>query len=411
MTKGTKLPTPSSSRLHLKKPLMYLNFSKKQKLAAYDYLINSSKLPRYTPIFDEDDIDILNSYSDSVSDLLDEAQRRTNSKRARNLQEVALIKAYKRMYDSGDAKTFMDVVRTVYGEPSEELFWYILEETIDYAHHQAKDKNILDEVIRLINLRRMDKKPGAYAIHTKTKVFKETQQIFKQSYAKEVAELKKVVATKPKIHRYSQEEIIQLFEALLKFYGLEKHGWKVVANDKTERATVNYENKKISVAPGPFRLSRARAIGWALHEVGVHAVARQHVSRSASVLGERRVIEEGLGTFIEQMVFSRFQPVRSLRYIALGLALGIDGKPRNAKEVYEIIWRLRYLGGVAKNKRFAKEYAAKEVIRIFRGMPLYQKGVVITKDRAYIEGNQLIWGHIEAHGPQFIFEKLLGKRT
>jgi hypothetical protein len=43
-------------------------------------------------------------------------------------------------------------------------------------------------------------------------------------------------------------------------------------------------------------------------------------------------------------------------------------------------------------------------------MPLNQKGVVITKDRAYIEGNQLIWEYIEENGAGFIFERLLGKK-
>jgi hypothetical protein len=395
----------------VKKPLVLLNFPNKQKMAAYEYLLNSSELPAYYPAFDEETEEILSTNKKSALNLLAESKELPNKRAAKKLQEIALLKAYKQMYDTGATKPFKQAVKVMYGSPDKDLFWSVLEETLDHAYHNAKSPDLLKEVQRLISLRKTLSRPNTQFISTRSNIFKKSKTIFKLSFSEELAVLRKEVAPKPWVHRYSQKELIDLFNALVKYYKLDEQGWVVEGGSKAEKAMVNYDIKTISVADGSFRLSRPRAIGWALHEVGVHAFARPHISQHARTLGDRRIIEEGLGVFIEQMVFTRFQPVRHLRYIALGLALGLDGNPRNAKEVYEIIWRLRYLGGVAKSKKFAKEYAAKEVVRVFRGMPLDQKGLVITKDRAYIEGSQLIWAFIEKNGPEFIFEKLLGKNV
>jgi hypothetical protein len=393
------------------RPISYINFPNNQKIEAYEYLLNSTKLPDYKPSFDKCAEEALSKNKKSVKALLSESLKLTSSQDAKKLQEIALIKAYKELYDAGNADQFMEAVKLAYGYPNKDLFWSILEETFDQAYQNSKKPDLLIEVQKLINLRRIPVNVNANIIHARSKVFKESKEIFKPAYKEELRLLRKLVASKPWVHRYSQDELLELFNALLKYYELDKKGWVVETGNRAERAMVNYDIKTISVAPGSFRLSRPRAVGWVLHEVSVHAYARPYISRHAKALGERRIIEEGLGVFIEQMVFSRYQPVRYLRYIALGLALGLDGKPRNAKEVYEVIWRLRYLSGIAKSKKIAKEYAAKEVIRVFRGMPLNQKGVVITKDRAYIEGSQLIWAFIEKNGPEFIFEKLLGKNV
>jgi hypothetical protein len=410
MAKNLRIEPKLNTGQLSKKPLLYFNFPNSQKIEAYEYLINSAPLPKYEPSFDHSTEELLSQNSKSVKSLLDEASKHTNKKTAKKLQEIAFIKTYKQMYETGRSEPFMEAVKIIYGWPDEELFWNILEETIDHAYHHSNNRALLNEVQKVVNLRRAPDHPSAHFVRTRTKLFKETKALFKKAYSDELSLLRKFVATKPWVHRYSQEELVELFSLLVKYYKLDKQGWSIEIDANIERAMVNYELRTISVTPGSFRLSRPRAVGWALHEVGVHAQSRPGISVNAKALGERRIIEEGLGVFVEQMVFTRFQPVRHLRYIALGFALGIDGKPRNAKEVYEIIWRLRYLGGVAQNRTVAKEYAAKEVIRIFRGMPLDKKGVVITKDRAYIEGSQKIWAHIEENGPEFIFENLLGKK-
>jgi hypothetical protein len=403
-------PIVKSSRLLHKKPLMYLNYTNTQKLQAYDYLMGISTRPKINPVFDEQILKILSEYPQSVSRILKAAEDHPSSLTARRLREIALIKAYKQMHESGSTQPFMSAVESIYGKIDKDLFWSILQETLDNARQSAGNKTELREVEKLINLKNAPKHPNSNFIHIEAESFREAQKLFKKLYSEEVSKLRQTVSAKPVVHRYRHEELIKIFDVLLKYYGLDKQGWSVECSDRTERVMVKQESKKISVSRGSFRLSRARVIGWALHEVAVHVNVRKNIGFHAKALGERRVVEEGLGVFVEQMLFKRFQPVRSLRYIALGLALGVDGKPRSAKEVHEIIWRLRYLGGVTKTKKTSKEYAAKEVIRVFRGVPLNQKGVVITKDRAYIEGNQLIWKHIQQHGPEFIFEKLLGKK-
>jgi hypothetical protein len=410
MTNQTKSSGVEPKSLLTKAPLMYLNYPKKYRQHAYNYLLGQEELIEYIPEFDDYTLKVLESHKGSVTTLLRESKKHGATKTARKLREIALIKAYHKMYQTGDAKDFQQVVGTIWGMPQKELYFKLLDEALAHASQNSRDDTILKEAKKLLNWREIASGGQTTFVHVSPKLFKETKNVFKQAYADETEILRDLVARKPFIHRYNSDEITELLQALVDYYGLNKQGWQITLSNKTERLMVNYDSKTISVARGSFRLSRPRAIGLVLHEIGVHANARKSIVRNAKQIGERRVIEEGLGIFAEQMMFTRFQPVRSLRYIALGLALGLDGKPREAKEVYEIIWRLRYLGGIAKNKKFAREYAAKEVSRVFRGMPLNQKGIVITKDRAYVEGNQLIWANIRNNGPQFTFEKLLGKK-
>jgi hypothetical protein len=386
--------------------LFYLNYSEKQKQAVRDYLLGKAKMPDYRPEFDKHAISVLANDDASgvyfVNTLDNVVDLETSSK----LKEVKLIKAYRHMYETGQIVPFQKAVRMLYGAPKEELYLQLLKQAISQAEATRRDKKILQELYKLINFDKNFKFSSNF-INIDPELFHFAQYSFNSFYAIELKILKRAVSDKPIVHRYSHKEIIGLLDILLKHYELDKEGWRACLSDRVEKIAVNYKAKQINVAPGSIRLSRHRAVGLVLHEVAVHALSRRNIIRYGRTIAPRRILEEGLGVLVEQLVFSKYQPVRSLRYIALGLAIGLDNKPRDAKEVYEVIWRLRYLSGIAGNKKLAQEYAAKEVARIFRGMPLNQKGIVITKDRAYVEGNQIAWAAIQKKGPETIFGKLL----
>ncbi|HET9850126.1 MAG TPA: tyrosine/phenylalanine carboxypeptidase domain-containing protein [Candidatus Saccharimonadales bacterium] len=408
MPKPVKILEENQAKILRGGPLVYLNFPRSYRLSAYDFLINSAPLPPYKPNFDAQTLEIIDHYQNGTADLLNRAENEKNARLARRLAEVALIKSYRDMYAGRGPADFKKAVTAVWGQPSRELFWELVDQALAQAGKPSRDAAVLAEVKKLINIKPADQ--TATWIHISPKLFKPARAEFKELFKPEVDMLNRALADKPPVHRYNYQEVIELLRQAMVFYGLDKDGWQIVISDKTEKVMVNYDTKSISVSRGSLRLSKNRMIGLVLHEVFVHAKAKPHIRAHAGKIGERRVVEEGLGIFIEQMALRRFYPVRSLRYISLGLALGLDGKPRNAREVYEIIWRLRYLGGSAKSRRVAKEYAAKEVVRTFRGMPLAQRGVVITKDRAYVEGNRMIWAYLADHGPKIIFSQLLGKK-
>lgn len=400
-----KLTNPEPQTLR-NRALFYLNYSQKQKQAVQDYLLGKAAMPKYRPKFDKHSLEVLGKLSPDDY-FINTTDSVVDGDSANKLQELRLVRAYKHMHDTGETGPFQRAVHSIYGEPKKGLFWQLMFEAAGHPAAASRDAEVLAELNKLINWQTMPKSSKNINLISGTELFYSTKQQFQIFYKHELALLRRAVADKPAVHRYSHTEMIALLSLLIKYYGLDKKGWTVGIGDRVDRIAVNYKAKQILVAETSFRLSRHRAIGLVLHEVSVHALSRKSIARYAKGLGQRRIIEEGLGTFVEQLAFDRFYPVRALRYIALGLAIGLDGRPRNAKEVYEVIWRLRYLSGVARNKSYAQEYAAKEVARIFRGMPLKQKGIVITKDRAYVEGNQIIWELIHKKGPDAVFGKLI----
>ena len=88
-------------------------------------------------------------------------------------------------------------------------------------------------------------------------------------------------------------------------------------------------------------------------------------------------------------------------HLAVSLAYGLDGKPRDFREVYTILERYKYYDNL-KNKKMSKEQAreqAKEeawdrVIRTFKGTDGKTKGACNTTTIIYREGNIETWNLI-----------------
>jgi len=80
------------------------------------------------------------------------------------------------------------------------------------------------------------------------------------------------------------------------------------------------------------------------------------------------------------------------RYITAGLALGADGTPRDARQVYEVLWRTfavrESVDGDISDEAIekAKELAYNHVENAFRGTEFWMRGVIYTKLKVYYEG-------------------------
>ena len=85
------------------------------------------------------------------------------------------------------------------------------------------------------------------------------------------------------------------------------------------------------------------------------------------------------------------------RHLAISLAKGLDGKPRDFRQVYDIMRKYYLVDELAKGKatEAAQQEAADQAwirsVRTFRGTDCKTPGAALTKDIIYREGNMGVW--------------------
>jgi hypothetical protein len=95
-------------------------------------------------------------------------------------------------------------------------------------------------------------------------------------------------------------------------------------------------------------------------------------------------------------------------YLAIGLAYGLDGKPRDFRQVYSIIENYFYLKKltsgktVEEAKKGAQTSAWNRTVRTFRGTDCKTPEVCFTKDMVYREGNIAVWDILKTKPEEFL---------
>lgn len=199
---------------------------------------------------------------------------------------------------------------------------------------------------------------------------------------------------------YDVSQCVEIINWALSIGGLSDFGWKAVENpDKTNPAT-NQTKKRIYLPSNTSR-NAAELRRLIIHEQEVHARRIENAGKS----GIKPIIsgtagysdaEEGLGVLLECAVDGSFNNAsydRSRnRYITAGLALGSDYKPRDAREVYETLWRIISVqdsidGNISDTiVQKSKNKAYTLVENAYRGTQFWMKGVIYTKLKVYYEG-------------------------
>jgi len=109
--------------------------------------------------------------------------------------------------------------------------------------------------------------------------------------------------------------------------------------------------------------------------------------------------EEGLTSYKEQQVegardFSGFE-----NHLAISLALGLDGKKRDFRGVFNIMKDYYFINSSEKDSKEALESAANSAwdkcARIFEGTTCQTPGVCRTREIVYREGNIGIWNLVK----------------
>ena len=104
--------------------------------------------------------------------------------------------------------------------------------------------------------------------------------------------------------------------------------------------------------------------------------------------------EEGLALLRELSLDSGdyLSVSRVISYLAICLAYGIDGTPRDFRQVYEIIYAINYLEytvhGLSPKpaRKNARRSSWITAVRVFRGTPGDVPGICFTKDLSYLQG-------------------------
>lgn len=200
---------------------------------------------------------------------------------------------------------------------------------------------------------------------------------------------------------YNAQQCKEIINAALRNCGLADVGWRTVVSAKKKAPSTSSESKKVSLPSSTNRnANELRAL--IVHEVGVHAKRGQNGEASGLKLlktgtADYADVEEGLGVLLECIVNGSlenpaFHRARD-RYIAAGLALGVDcGRPRDARQTYEILWRIittrKSVGGEVTESliRQSKEEAYDHVENAFRGTNFSMPGMIYSKLKVYREG-------------------------
>ena len=199
---------------------------------------------------------------------------------------------------------------------------------------------------------------------------------------------------------YNAEQCAEIMNEALMIGGLSESGWLAVVDSKKSNPSTNAAKRTIAL-PSATRRNANELRRLIVHEQEVHARRGENGNATefkplAKGTADYADVEEGLGVLFECAVAGNldnpsFDRARD-RYITAGLALGADGQPRDARQVYEILWRTIAVrsakdGDISdKVIEKARNQAYGHVENAFRGSAFWMRGVVYTKLKVYYEG-------------------------
>ena len=189
-------------------------------------------------------------------------------------------------------------------------------------------------------------------------------------------------------------------------------GWRVVKQPNQVSASIAYANRQIIVPAQIESYSRRRIRKMAFHEIGIH-LQRHMFTRLAPVKAFRlglpgyEPFEEGLAVMLAGHLTKQRQSKGFMLYGALGLALGLDGQPRNYRQLQTL---LEALIGLNYRPAYAKKQASVIVQRVFRGTDHQTPGVAFLADKKYLEGLALATDFINDCASEAEVVKLLRYR-
>jgi hypothetical protein len=294
------------------------------------------------------------------------------------IAQVRLLRAA----DAGDDNKVAKYSKFIYGLPEKDIFAHDLE----VMKEVIGNKESSDDLRIQFAIRRLQESIAFSSLEN-------------SKIDNDFLEGKKRVLTEPFIDekKFEATEIKNEFENALTELKIE--GWNVVIEKDITAISVSQEKKLVRV-PEKRKLSEEKLSQLIAHEIKTHVLRREKGERSKLKLlglGLDRYLsgEEGISTFEEQRIggtddFSGFDG-----HLATSLALGLDGRPRDFREVFNVLRDYFFLQSkeqdLTKAWDKAKDKAWSRCVRTFRGTSSESKGICLTRDIVYREGNINTW--------------------
>jgi uncharacterized protein YwgA len=312
------------------------------------------------------------------------------------LAEVRMLKAVA----SSDMRRFNRYSEYIYGKPSADIFAYTLNSERENAEKlkDSDDQNISQSANRLLELLPEMQAPRITELPDSETI----------NYARDqtISEFGGLINMPSDVPKFDANQIQDVFETALG--KLETTDWKIIVNEKTSSTavSVNQEHKEVNI-PQSRTVGKVKLTGLIIHELGTHVARRENGERSTlKLLGlgldRYESGEEGIATMREQTLSKKIDDFRGIDgHLAIGLARGVDGQPRNFRQVYEILEQNYLLKNLVKGTEpsealeKARNSAWNHSVRTFRGTDCKTPGVCLTKDIVYREGNIGIWDVIK----------------
>lgn len=325
------------------------------------------------------------------------------------LAELRMLKAAA----SGNARKFRRYTEFIYGKPSDTIFAY----TVNSIRKRAEttlglgNQTTAEASAKLLELLPTDMPEPTAA----TPPTEETVKLAQGITLHEVGDLVSIPLDK---ERFEAPEIQAVFSQSIQT--LKAEGWQVtIATGSKSGITVNQETRKVEV-PATRMLVVDKLRKLIAHEIGTHVARRINGERSKlKLLGlgldRYEKGDEGVATLREQAIEGKVDDFAGFDgYLAIGLAYGLDGTPRNFREVFQVLQPYYYLkeieSGTAPETAItnAQTKAWNRCVRTFRGTPPDTTGVCYTKDMVYREGNIGAW-EVVSNNPEEMYRFSIGQ--
>jgi hypothetical protein len=327
------------------------------------------------------------------------------------IAEIRLLQAVK----TGEARRFELYSQFIYGKPSPEIFNYTLYNLRLIVENGLKSDNPLISALasELVMQVSLPKNLESYQ-----QPDEETIAAVRVETLRELGVLTEALEAPDNDSKLNAAEIRLIFEQALD--KLQADGWSIVIDQSSKTAiSVDQENKSVKV-PESRMLAFSKLRTLIAHEIGTHVARRVNGERSKlKLLGlgldRYEKGEEGVATMREQVLDGDAENYSGFDgHFAIGLAVGLDGHPRNFREVYSILEKYYFMKSLLSGKdqeaafKLAQKNAWNRTVRTFRGTDCKTRGICFTKDIIYREGNIGVWT-VAKNNPEEIMRFSVGK--
>lgn len=320
------------------------------------------------------------------------------------IAEVRMLKAAA----SGNMNRFQRYCDFIYGKPSPDVFAYTVNSIRTKAIESVNSENETISSVASNLLKLLPELPNPKISELPD------EATVNYAHIQTVIEFGNLINFSSDETKLDAYQIQEAFEVALEEID-NKDGWQVSIDNQTSRTavSVNQEEMQINI-PENRKAGTAKLKALIVHEIGTHVARRINGERSKlKLLGlgldRYEAGDEGVATMREQAIAKKADDFSGLAgHFAIGLAQGLDGQPRDFRQVYEVLENYYLLNNLVSGKEVsearekAQNTAWNRSVRTFKGTDCKTPGVCFTKDIIYRQGNIGVWDVIRNNPAEMI---------